>query len=295
MVALAALCAGLLVGRLRPGWRAASRHLDRWVIRVALPALILAEIPDLEASTQILVAPGMAWFVVGAGALIVGVVARRRRWPRATVGALLLVVPLGNTSFLGIPAVEALLGRDHVPAALAYDQLGSFLALTIYGALVVARFGGAAWSWSGFATRLVSFTPFLALVAAVIVRAVGGLPDGVDAALALCGTSVGPAALASLGLRLHLGSGSRRALVAFALAVRLVVLPVLALGVAVLVGDVTSVVWQASLLEAAMPPMVTAGIVATRAGLDPELATSVVGWGTVLGLVTVGLWGIVLA
>jgi predicted permease len=40
--------------------------------------------------------------------------------------------------------------------------------------------------------------------------------------------------------------------------------------------------WQASILQVGMPPMVTAGLVATQAGLDEELATLVVGVGILL-------------
>jgi malate permease and related proteins len=64
--------------------------------------------------------------------------ARLARLDARTSGTLLLVVPLANTSFLGFPAVEALLGADHLPAAVVYDQLGSFLALATYGAVVAA-------------------------------------------------------------------------------------------------------------------------------------------------------------
>jgi hypothetical protein len=295
MVALLAFCAGILAGRVRPGWRGACAHLDRWVIRIALPALILAEIPGIEASAEILVAPAVAWVVTGLGAIAVLLVSRDRGWSAATTGTLLLVVPLGNTSFLGIPAVETLLGPDHVPSAIAFDQLGSFLALTVYGGFVTARFGARAWSWRGFLRRLIGFTPFVALVAAVAVRAVGRLPGALEDVMSGLGSSVGPVALASLGLRLRLGVGSPRGIVVGALLWRLVAVPAMVLAAAVLVGDATTVVWQASILESAMPPMVTAGILAAQADLDGDLAASVVGWGTLCGLATVSLWGFALA
>lgn len=294
MLALVALGAGLVAGRVRPSWRGAVVGLDRWVIRVALPALILAEIPDLDAGAGILVPAIVAWSVVCLGAAIVLCAARLWHWPRATTGMMLLVVPLGNTSFLGIPAVELLLGPGHVSAALAYDQLGSFLALAVYGGVVVSRYGEQTWTWASFGRRLATFTPLVAMVLAAGVRSIGGLPDPVDSVMEMLGSSVAPVALASLGLRLRLGAVPSRGPVAVAVAVRLLVLPSAALCAAMLLGDTSSLVWQASVLEAAMPPMVTAGIVAAEAGLDGELASSVVGWGTLVGLGTVALWGLVL-
>ncbi len=53
-------------------------------------------------------------------------------------------------------------------------------------------------------------------------------------------------------------------------------------------------VWETSVLEAAMPPMVTARVVAAAAGLDEELAAALVGVGLRCALVTVPLWAALL-
>ena len=52
-----------------------------------------------------------------------------------------------------------------------------------------------------------------------------------------------------------------------------------------LLGDPTGPSWQSSVLQSAMPPMVTAGIIGISAGFDEELTTTLVAVGTVAALV----------
>ena len=100
------------------------------------------------------------------------------------------------------------------------------------------------------------------------------------------GTTVAPAAMLATGLRLNLTRmPGRSRLVLTGLALKMVVLPALVAVLALVAGDIGSVAWNAAIAEAAMPPMVTAGIVAVAAGLDEELATGLVAAGTVVGVV----------
>lgn len=50
----------------------------------------------------------------------------------------MLTVPLGNTGFVGIPLVEALLGKEAVAYAILYDQFGTFIALNTLGSFIAA-------------------------------------------------------------------------------------------------------------------------------------------------------------
>jgi hypothetical protein len=46
---------------------------------------------------------------------------------------------------------------------------------------------------------------------------------------------------------------------------------------------------QVAIMEAAMPPMITAGAMASMAGLAPELCAALVGYGVVIAFVSVPL------
>jgi len=103
------LGAGLLLRRLPVFPADTDRSLNLYVIYIALPALILLQVPTLHFSSQMLVTVIMPWLTVFVSAGLTLLLCRLMRWSRETTGALLLVVPLGNTSFLGIPMVEQFL------------------------------------------------------------------------------------------------------------------------------------------------------------------------------------------
>lgn len=64
------------------------------------------------------------WLVVLVSGLLVLLLCGSFRWSRETTDALLLKVPLGNTSFLSVPIVERFFGAGGLPYAVLYDQFG---------------------------------------------------------------------------------------------------------------------------------------------------------------------------
>jgi len=104
------------------------------------------------------------------------------------------------------------------------------------------------------------------------------------------GSLLTPLALFSIGLQLRL-SGVRHRLPALALGLsyKLLLVPALtALGLLAL-PDLSPVVVQAALLQAAMGPMVSAAILAAEHDLDPDLAVLMVGVGVPLSFATAPL------
>jgi malate permease and related proteins len=296
VLAFVLLCfvAGLVAQRLAPRSTALVPWLDHAVISVTLPALILAKLPELAIGADLVVPVAAAWSCVALAAAVVLVGSRRHGWDRRTTGALLLVTPLGNTTFLGLPMVESLLGRAELTRALAFDQLGTFLGLATYGAVIAAHWGRGQGGWGPVVGRLVRFPPFLAVVASFGLRAIE-LPMGIDDALGDLGRLVSPLAMLALGLRFRLAASEHgRTAAIWCLGTKMLLLPVVLLGVAIAAGGFDDPAWRASVLEAGMPPMVTAGVVAARAGLDDELATTVIGVGLVLALATIPVLAVVL-
>lgn len=289
VLVLACFASGMVARAVAPPAVAAVPWLDRAVISVALPALILAKLPRLAVGADLLVPVGAAWGSIGLAAAVVLVLGHRLQWPRTTVGALLLVTPLGNTTFLGLPMVEVLLGKAELTRALAFDQLGTFLALATYGSVIAAHWGHGEPGARVVLDRLVRFPPFLAVVASFALRLVD-LPEGVIDGLGTVGRLVSPLAMLALGLRFRIARSSHhRAAALWCLGIKMVLLPTAVLVAALAAGDPGSPAWAASVLESGMPPMVTAGVVAARAGLDEELATTVIGVGLLVALVTIPL------
>lgn len=291
---LVLLVLGVFAARIPAVPQHAPATLDVLVLWLALPGLILVEVPQLSLDADALVPVAVAWGTLAVSAVAVLLLGRVRRWSRRTLGTMLLVVPLGNTSFLGLPVVTALLGPAHVGAALIYDQLGSFVALVTWGTFVAARYGaGSSPSLRATVRRVLAFPPFVALGVAMVLRLEVLPPDAAvvvdDVAGRLAATLV-PLTMLAVGMRLRL---PRRwdafEPMALGLAIRLGMAPGAAL-LAMRLLDAGGVAWQTSILQASMPPMVTAGIVATAAGLDEELASALVGVGVLAALVAAPAW-----
>jgi predicted permease len=70
---------------------------------------------------------------------------------------------------------------------------------------------------------------------------------------------------------------------------KLVLMPMLALGLAHLFGLSREPMLVAVYLTA-MPPMVTSGALLALAGLAPELAAALIGYGIILSMLTLPLW-----
>lgn len=288
LLALCFLAAPLLrgLGRLPEGMPAG---LNAFIIHMALPATVLVHIPALRVDASMALAASMAWIVFGLTGLVALASGRVLGWDRGTVGCVWFVAGLGNTSFLGLPVTQALIGPEAAGVVVVCDQAGSFLALSTLGLLVVARFSGTAADPRAMLRRIVTFPPFVALVAAFGVRALGGL-EGVALGVAerLAGT-LAPLALFSVGAQLRLeGIGHNRGPLIVGLTTKLLLAPLAVAGVALSVG-VGGLVGRVSILEAAMPPMITAGILATQHDLKPHLASLLVGVGIVISAATLPL------
>ncbi|KFN42689.1 AEC family transporter [Arenimonas metalli] len=287
---LSMLALGLLFQRLRLFPDNAAEVLNKVVLYVCLPASVLIYAPRLELGPQVLAVAAVPWLLLVATVLLVTGVTRALKLRPDEHAVLLLCVALGNTSFLGYPLVRALLGEDALPYAVIYDQFGAFLILSTFGLYVLARYGGDATPTAAMiGRRIATFPPFLALVLGLTVMPeappawiAGGLQRLADALLPLVVLAIG------LSLKLALPRDELKPLAA-GLALKLAVMPALALGIAWTFG-MTGVMHDAVVLESAMPPMITAAALAISHRLAPGLAAAMVGYGILLSLTTLPAW-----
>ncbi|NLY95457.1 MAG: AEC family transporter [Myxococcales bacterium] len=286
LVVFASFVAGVLLRRSPRAPKDAHRALNAFVLDVALPAVVLRAVPRLAFDLSVVGAALMPWIVFALAGALLWPLGRALGWSTRTRGALILTAGLGNTSFVGFPMVEALMGPEHLPVAVVVDQLGSFFVLSLPGIALAFAWSGGAASPPELLRRIVRFPPFVALVAGLVLHPFG-LPEVVDQALGRIGSTLTPLAMASVGFQLQLGELRKRAgalsiglaykLVLAPLAIALVYVPIFGL------TDATRVI----VLEAAMAPMVSAGIVAQERDLDPEIVTLMLGVGIPLSFFTV--------
>lgn len=281
------LLAGYLSRRFGRLSEEAADVLNRFVIDLCVPATILRVIPQLTLKSDLLLLALVPWLMAGLAFVVSQLASRALQLDRHTRTALFVCTGLGNTSFLGFPLCSALLGERSVPLAAVYDQLGSFLLLSTVGIWTVARAAGAQEpSARDMLKRIATFPPFIALLLALIPFT---HPLWLDDVLTKIGAALIPVAMFGVGLRTRLTPPENPRVFVLALALKLVLFPLIALLIAHLSGA-TGLLRSVLVLETAMPSMITAGALLMSQRIAPRLAAALVGWGIVLSMATLPVW-----
>lgn len=276
------LALGQLFGRARWLPDNAAEVLQRFVLLICLPALVIVQLQALRFDSDLLLLALLPWVWLGVSVVLISLASRIFGFSAEVRTCLLLTVPLGNTAFLGYPMIEALAGHAALRSAVVYDQLGSFLILSLYAVTVAAAFrDGKPPAVRELLLRIVVFPAFIAMVLGLLPIP---WPTAVLEVLKRLADCLVPLVIFAIGLKLRfrLPSGQRRALV-FALVLKLGVGAVLAWSLCLVFG-MPQALTQVAVLQAAMPVMVTAAALAIDANAAPELAAAQVGIGVLLAL-----------
>jgi hypothetical protein len=282
-------CIGWLLQRNKNFPDSSVKVLNQFVIHVSLPALILAKIPFLQLDSTIWQPVALAWLSILCGVLLVYFAAKLYSWSREITAAMLVVVPLGNTSFVGVPMIQALVGEEGVPIAILFDQLGSFLALIFYGSWVIAWYKKDPNS-NGIGMdvfkKIALFPPFWSMLLAFSFTSV--LQQSyLNEPLTLVGNTLVPVVVVALGMqfKIKLPSGNLQPLLS-GLMIKLAIMPALVF-IAVKVLGWGGMPVHVSILESAMASMISAGAIVLAAGIAKDLVAALVSWGLLISFITV--------
>jgi hypothetical protein len=280
---------GMLFRRLDAFPKETAQVLNMFALYVSLPAVILLKVPQLTFSREALIPALVPWGMLALSAGAVLAASRLRGWSRTVTGALLLIVPIGNTSFMGVPMVQAFFGEAGIPHLIVYDQFGTIAIFATYGSFILALFGReSSVSLAGIARRSLLFPPTMALIAGLALRS-WAYPALVSSILQAIAVTLTPLVMTAIGFQMRLRlRPTVLAPLGFGLVVKLLLAPLAALLVCRLAG-LRGMAVDVSVFEAGMPPMVTAGALAVAAGLEPELAVALVGLGIIFAFATLPL------
>ncbi len=268
----------------------AHKGINAWILYIALPSMSLLYIPAIEWSTSLILPAAMPvglWLVAWTALKFFG---NRISPDKQTQAALLLTAGLGNTSFIGFPLTEAYLGHEGLRIAVICDQV-NFIVLSAFGVMTALRASHST-AQKGVLKTLVRFPPFAAFALALILPRFVSL-DPVVPLLTRLGNTLVPLALFSVGLQIHFSEWKREVkCLSAGLAYKLLIAPALVFGAALVFG-VRGFPARASILEAAMAPMITSAILASEYKLNPRLANLMVSVGTLISLGTTAFWYLV--
>src|SRR5471030_1924069 len=160
-IILLILCLAIGIGLRRFGRVPDNAHmtLNTLVIYVAFPASILSQVHGLHLRPNLLLSVMMPWLMFLMGAALFRTIARFLDLPRTTTGALMLTGGLGNTSFVGLPMIEALYGKSGIATGILIDTLGTYLVLSTLGITIACIYSGGTGSAREIALRVITFPP----------------------------------------------------------------------------------------------------------------------------------------
>jgi malate permease and related proteins len=204
----------------------------------------------------------------------------------STRTSFLLVVMFSNSGNYALPVVLFAFGQGALAFASVYFVTSALLVYSV-GVVVAASGRG---SMRAALSAVLRVPAMWAVVAALIVLASGvAVPTPVMRPIGLLSNAAIPVMLLVLGAQLERHTRTEHpAAVASAVGLSLIVAPVLAFGLAGLLG-LEGAARQAAIIEASMPAAVATTVLALEFELDANLSTSVVLFSTILSPFTLVL------
>lgn len=266
--------------------------LNAFVINISLSALTLHYIPRIELNSQLFIPVSVAWINIALAVLIFTFLGKRLGWSKTLVGAVIMTAGFGNTSFMGIPVIQALFGESGIQIAMLVDQPGSFVAISTVGIAIASYYSGGQSTIRAIIKKLLRYPPFIAFVVALTLNLLNvGIPNMLDDVFTKLGATTVPLALVSVGSQLkweHPGKYVKP--LSIGLVFKLILIPFVIYSIYFLILKQCGEVVNVSLIESAMPSMITASIIATSHNLEPKLCNMMVGLGIPVSFLTIGFW-----
>ena len=270
--------------------------LNAFVINISLSAFSLYYISKIELNSSVIYPVLVVWIGIFAAILFFAGLGKIFGWKTSLIGALIMCAGFGNTSFVGIPLIQAMYGEEGLKTVMLVDQPG-FVALSTVGILVSNFYSGSKDSLLKHLSKILKFPPFIAFVVALLLNLFSiEIPKDFDEVLMKLGATTVPLALVSVGSQMQWKKIEKKEgfHLFIGLLFKLVLLPLLILVIYKYIFHQSRDVIDICILEAAMAPMITAAIIASAHDLEPKFCNLMVAVGIPLSILTVGIWHLLL-
>lgn len=294
-IALLVAAGGLWV-RFRPQFPAAALRvsLNRLVVDVFAPPLLFALSAQAEITPELLTVPLVMLVGIGIGfALLYAVLYLSplgRDLRRETRAAILLAGVFGNVLFLGYPIQTFLYGDIGGSYAAFADVLASTPLLWTLGVWIATRLGHEGGHGASLLRTVLTLPPIWGFVLGFAVNLSGIEVTPLVQAARFMGQATVPIMLFTLGLSIPWHDMRPNPPVMAAVAVKLVLAPLLTWWVARLTFGELHPAQTAAVLETAMSTMLMAASFADRFNLDVRAAALTASWSSLLFLLTLPVW-----
>ncbi len=267
--------------------------LSGLVINLFAPALVFSVVaitPVDGALLQVPLVVGLTTLAAGALLyLLLFVSPLGRALTDVARATLLLAGMFGNVLYFGLPLMSFLYGPAGERYPLFADNLASSPLVWTLGVWVATRLGRHDRS-GGYWKTLLHLPPVWAFVIAALCNELRLPVEPLAHAARLLGAPTVPLMLLVVGLAVPWGDLRAPRPVWLAVAVKLVLMPLIALALVRFLAVPGGAAATAAVLEAAVPTMVFSVVLADLFGLDVALAALTLGLSTLLSMLTLPIW-----
>lgn len=268
--------------------RVALTGLVYYLFLPALVLLVLWQAPLGADSFKIALVASVA---ILASLLVMGWLCNACGMDMPTRGAALIAAAFPNATYLGLPVLEATLGKEARSIAIQYDLFACTPLLLTIGVWVAMRYGNASGARLGLGNLFKVPALWAALLAVILNMLAVPVPEGLRTWLQTLANGVVPLMLISLGLSLYISREHLQSMRSIfpVLGIKLIFMPAVVLGLSMSLG-MHGMLQQAVVLEAAMPSMVLGLVLCDRYGLNSVVYAAAVTVSTAFSFITLGIW-----
>ncbi len=264
-----------------------SKELVEFIIYFSLPAIVFAKIYPLNLTYETLELVFMFNTIILGNLLLAYFVGKLLKLEKKILATFMIVATFGNTSFIGLSYIDTFYGQDYVVYALIYDLFGSFLLLVSLGMIIINWGSGQHVNFKGIVRSVIFFPPIIMFFLTVFAKNFE-MPQFVMNTMETIGATLVPIAMIAIGMKLELKNIFYKLnIVTTAIVIKMFVVPIIVLLAFSVFYNLDDTWSKTTILEAAMPPMTMAVVLAIKGGLDERLAINALVIGVLLSLLSV--------
>lgn len=285
------LFSGLFLQKNKSFPKETAQGINAFIIYISLPALTIFYIPKLNISWSValpLLMPFWALLLIWLAFYLLNF---SQKWDKKTLGVLILLGGMGNISFVGYPVIEAFYGEKGLEVALFVGQ-GGFLMVSILGVLIAVIHSEGRMSIKGITQKIILFPPFIAFIIGLLLNFLNlNLGTDLNKVLEVLSKTLTPLAMFSIGFQINFKLNQVKITdISLALTFKLLIAPLFIYFLYAIILQKQGLLMKVSVLEAGMPAMVTAAIIAKQYNLNSDLGNLLVSLGLFLSFPLFYFW-----
>lgn len=264
-----------------------SKELIEFIIYFSLPAIVFNKIYQLELTFEIFKLIVMFNIIILLNLTLAYFFAKFLKLEKKLFATFLIVATFGNTSFIGFSYIDAFYGQDYVVYALIYDLFGSFLLLVSLGMIIINWGSGQYVNFKSITKSVLYFPPIIMFFITILAK-LFTVPTFIINTTETLGATLVPLAMVAIGMKLQIKNIFYKLKeVISAMFLKMFIVPIIVYFAFLFFYNIEDTWSKVTIVEAAMPPMTMAVVLAIKGGLDETFAINALVLGVLSSLLTV--------